>query len=100
MNKEQHLLACLAEECSEVIKEINKAFRFGLDDFNPKDPNKVTTREKIELELVDLIAVVELLSIHGTIDPLDLEDQRIDAKQRKVSKYMKYARDNGTLVDD
>lgn len=97
MNKEEHLLACLAEECSEVIKEINKALRFGLDDFNPKDPNKIPTRDKIEAELIDLLAVAEMLAYEGVLEPLDLDDDRIAKKQKKVNKYIKYARDHGSL---
>lgn len=30
-----YLLACLVEECSEVIKEVQKGFRFGINNFNP-----------------------------------------------------------------
>jgi hypothetical protein len=31
MNRTEHLLVCLAEECGEVIQSVGKALRFGLD---------------------------------------------------------------------
>ena len=35
MNREEHLLTILSEECAEVIKDVSKALRFGLDDYPP-----------------------------------------------------------------
>lgn len=97
MNKEQHLLACLAEECAEIIKEVNKSFRFGIDDHNPNDPTKVTTRTKLENELHELLAVIQLLTDHGTIGAISADSDQIIKKQLKVIKYMDYAKLKGTL---
>lgn len=42
MNTTKHLLTCLAEESSEIIKDVSKSLRFGLDDRNVLDPRGPT----------------------------------------------------------
>ena len=42
--KQEHFLACLAEEAGEVVQAVGKILRFGLDDKHPKTgdvPNRV-----------------------------------------------------------
>ena len=93
MTDEEHLLACLSEECAEVIKNVNKALRFGLGD---KHPGKAeNNRELIEHELNDLYGVVELLGEYLVYFSRD--DRQIQAKKEKVRHYMKYARAIGTI---
>jgi len=36
MTREEHLLVITSEECPEVIKEVSKSLRFGLDDYHKK----------------------------------------------------------------
>lgn len=31
MNKAEHLLTCLAEECAEIQQAVSKALRFGVE---------------------------------------------------------------------
>ena len=49
------------EECAELIKAICKTRRFGLYNWNPKDPDKTTNKELILREMTDVkIRISEL----------------------------------------
>ena len=96
MNRTQHLLVCLAEECAEVQKEISKALRFGLDD---KWKSDIDTAEKIALECFDILAVIEMLKDEKAIPDLPAGDL-IQKKKDRVLKYMDYAAGRGTLTDE
>lgn len=41
------------EECSEVIKAICKARRFGWANYHPDDPTKTTNIELVKREIID-----------------------------------------------
>lgn len=103
MNRIEHLLACLAEECGEVAKECHKAQRFGLDDqvtLDPEGPRGLegpTNREKIIMELNDLLGVVDMMVAEGVL-PSNWEcPQRRQRKGVKVERFMKYAERVGAL---
>lgn len=44
----------LIEELAELIMGITKAQRFGLDNFHPRDPHKISNREHIKHEMQDV----------------------------------------------
>jgi NTP pyrophosphatase (non-canonical NTP hydrolase) len=92
MNRTEHLLTKLMEECAEVAQEASKASIFGLQEVMPGQP--LTNRERVQKELNDLWAVCEMLLL-TTVDR-----DAIEAKKAKVEKYMEYARSIGTLVDE
>ena len=96
MNKIEHLLTCLMEECAEIQKEAAKALRFGLDDHAPSEPD-VSNSESIAHECIDLYAILEMLEEIGAI-PQIVKPELIQQKKDKVTKYMKYAEERGTLV--
>ena len=94
MNRKEHLLTILSEECAEVIQGVSKALRFGLDDVGPSSQSD--NRENISNELNDLLGIIEMLkdedilkSYHSRI--------RIVHKKAKVEKYLKYSKERGTL---
>lgn len=99
MNKTEHLLACLAEECAEVTHACMKALRFGLGDAEPGQPH--TNAEKIIQEIADLYAVVELLEETGILRPRNFNEinSLMTCKKAKVEKFMAYARELGALRD-
>jgi NTP pyrophosphatase (non-canonical NTP hydrolase) len=103
VNREEHLIACLAEECGEVAKECMKALRFGLDDKVTRDPNGPrgtegpTNAEKIAAELCDLFAVAEMLTDKGIIPQKWYAEKDVNNTKRKVLAYMGYAERVGAL---
>lgn len=90
MNKEEYLLECLAEECSEVIQRICKAKRFGLEEIQKSNPEETrNNRQRIAYELNDLITVVSLLqNLHKDYEYS--ETSKI-VKLEKIHRYMKYS---------
>ena len=89
MNREEHLLVILVEECAEVAKEASKAIRFGLDEVMPGQPR--TNSERILAELQDLWAAVEMLGLQH------VDREAIERKKTKVAEFMSYAEQCGTL---
>lgn len=103
MTHEEHLLACLAEECGEVSKECHKALRFGMDDqvtldpLGPRGTEGPTNREKIIMELNDLMGVVHRMVAFGFLPPEWRDSSRIARKVLKLKQYEDYARRIGSL---
>lgn len=60
MNNETKEIFCIAqEECAEVVQAISKIFRFGFDSGHPE--NQKTNKERLEEELGDLLAMVDIM---------------------------------------
>lgn len=96
MNRQEYLLVCLNEECLEVAKEVDKALRFGLDDWSPSGPSSETNRKKISQELTDLIAVAQMLKDEMCIDEYMIEEN-LNRKKDKVEYYMSVSEKLGIL---
>jgi hypothetical protein len=95
MNKANHLLTCLAEECAEVSHRICKAMRFGLEEIQPGQ--SLTNAQRIAEELDDLVAVIEMLEDEGLV-PRTGTTQSIERKKAKVRSFMEYAEQCGALA--
>ena len=97
MTRTEHLMMCLAEECSEVQKVASKANRFGLEDVYPA--YGLTNNERLAIEYAELIAITEMLEEQG-FKPLSGNrlNQIKENKKKRVEQYLVYAEDIGTLI--
>lgn len=93
---QEHLLAILAEECSEVAHRASKALRFGLREV--QKGQKLTNAERIVYEFSDLYAVMRILNQQGLL-PQVTNHEMIDEKVRKVYEFLEYSRECGTLTE-
>lgn len=92
MNDIEHLLTCLSEEASEIIKDASKSLRFGLDDRNVVNPGGPTNRERLIDELNDLEGVLQILEERGILPSKWRNQGKVNIKKQKVAKFMEYAR--------
>jgi NTP pyrophosphatase (non-canonical NTP hydrolase) len=94
MTREEHLLIILAEECNEVAQRAAKALRFKLTDPDGKEPNQpYTNKDRLILEINDLLAVIEMV-----FGEQDIVSQMLkDDKKKKVEKYLELSKKLGTL---
>lgn len=89
MTRQEHLLAIIAEECDEVSQRAIKALRFG--EFEIQPGQALTNAERIRQEFADLCGVYEMA---GFEFPCRAD---IDAKRRKVERFLRYSHECGTL---
>lgn len=95
MNRTEHLLACLSEECAEVSHRVGKALRFGLDEVQVGQG--FTNAERISQEITDLLVIADILSAEGLVPyPKDVDEAK-RAKRAKVERWMRHAEHVGTL---
>lgn len=72
-------LVITQEECAEVIQEISKIFRFGINEMHKSG---VVHREKLNEEVGDLLCMIDLLVEQGLLNQRDLDA----AKEKKIAK--------------
>lgn len=97
MNRNEHFLDILGEECVEVAKEVSKSLRFSLNEVMDGQP--LSNRERIMKELQDLYAVVILCYEEGILNELPLVTLPIlDAKRHKIEKYLLRSEEYGALI--
>ena len=83
-NPLEEILVIAQEEAAEVIQEISKIFRFGIDDMHR---DGVPHRERLTAEVGDLLCMIDLMIEHGLID----RDQMDMARQYKITKLKRYS---------
>lgn len=97
MKFHEYLLVSVAEECAEVAQRATKALRFGLDEVQPGQT--LTNKARLMDELEDLFIILELLQKNGYL-PAELSSRNEEKKLAKVFKYMDFAEECGTLVQE
>jgi NTP pyrophosphatase (non-canonical NTP hydrolase) len=85
-------LEILQEECAETIQAISKMKRFGLDSYNPTDPEKVTNLYHFIAELGDVVGMIALLQKSELIFEVAMTSEALETaalkKQEKVKRYL------------
>lgn len=95
MNRKEHLLAIVAEECDEVSQRAIKALRFGLDETQTgQDKNNAN---RLIYEFNDLVSVMLMLYKEGYIS-YPFSGLMQDEKKAKVEKYLLLSKEQGTLT--
>ena len=107
MDKQEHLLTILGEECSELHQDICKALRFGMNDKGPD--NKLDNTQLMFKEFNDILAMADMINEYVTSMPwsgvtytdkgiLYRDDKMVQKKKDKVEKYLAYSKEKGTLI--
>jgi len=82
----QEALGILQEECAEVIVEVSKCRRFGLESTHYKTGLLHSTM--LETEIGDMLALVDILVDQGVVDKGRLATA-IKAKKEKLKQWSK-----------
>lgn len=98
MTKTEYLLIQLISECVEVAHRATKALHFGLNETEPLQ-DKGTNKERLQQELTDLMATVEMLHEDEAIVDMWYSREAIRTKKEKVERYMKYSASLGIAED-
>jgi hypothetical protein len=77
-------LGILQEECAEVIVEVSKCNRFGLESVHYKTGLKHS--KMLELEVGDMLALVDILVEQGILNLAELEIAKAN-KKRKLEQW-------------
>lgn len=96
MTTTEYLLILLNEEGLEVGQRVTKALRFGLKEIQPEQ--SLTNRERLIEELIDFMAIVELLEPELKINWNEV-NKKVVIKKNKVRKYLEYSKQLGTISD-
>jgi len=96
MNRGEHLLTILSEECGEVVQIASKIKRFGMHE---QRDLPVSNYYRLKAELNDIYAMVEMIQAEFNID-LEPDKEVIFTKQTQVEIYLQYSKECGTLSDD
>ena len=109
MNRQEHLLTILAEECAELQQIICKALRFGVHESRDL-PEK--NDQRMFKEFNDFLAMVDMFNesvmatsfkkssvTYGPRGVMYRDEEFIRSKRVKVEKYLEYSKECGTLTD-
>lgn len=85
MTKNEHLLAILAEECSEAAKEAIKCLRFGTAGTYPDGQ---TNEHRLIVELTHIDAMIEMLVEHDVLPGTWKSMVEVANKKKRVMEHM------------
>lgn len=94
--KVDEVLTILAEECAEVIQEISKIRRFGIDQ---QHKDGVTHRRKLEQEVGDVLSMIDIALRSLIIDEQTVCESRV-SKQKKLEIYSDIYKNYPELAND
>ena len=94
MNREQHLLTKLSEECNEVGQVCSKIISLGL--FNCKPGTRDTNKQRLIEEINDVLAVLNMIESEIFNTPIKNSKLMLE-KIDKVNKYYKVAQQLGNV---
>ena len=83
----------LQEEAGELTQAISKCFRFGKDG----EWNGVTNKKRMETEIGDVLAMIDILIEHGYVSDSNVNGARINKKE-KLKKWSNIY-DTGTISE-
>jgi NTP pyrophosphatase (non-canonical NTP hydrolase) len=83
-DKIKEAMGILQEECAEVIVEVSKCNRFGIDSLHYK--TGLPHNKMLEIEVGDVLAMVDILIEQGVLDTQSL-DQAKSAKREKLKVW-------------
>lgn len=92
MNRLDHLLVCLAEECSETAQRATKALRFGPEE-SPHEsvPNNM---ELIVHEFNDIVAIMEMIRDEGFLPAGEIiSPLHIELKKERVENMLIHSKE-------
>jgi NTP pyrophosphatase (non-canonical NTP hydrolase) len=81
----QEILDILQEECAEVVQEVSKCRRFGI---NSRHPDGRLHSDHLEQEIGDVLFMIELLHEAGVVSEAGLQ-RAWQNKEEKLRKYSK-----------
>jgi NTP pyrophosphatase (non-canonical NTP hydrolase) len=84
-DRDKEILVITQEECAEVIQEISKIFRFGIDQ---QHKDGISHQDKLEMEVGDLQCMINLLIAHGLVRQ-DKINQAVESKINKLKQWSK-----------
>ena len=80
---DREILVIAQEECAEVIQEISKCFRFGIDQIHKSgQPHRTVLTE----EVGDLLCMLQLMMDNNIVDQQEVEVARL-AKLQKLQVF-------------
>ena len=82
----EHLLLKLMEECAEVAQRASKSIEFGRKQMQRGKPDN---RERLRMEVLDMLAIVALLEADGEFDEIGLGElnAHVEIKAAKLRKF-------------